>query len=277
MISFSSRLRASRAIPSAQLPVSNSRIPLRIFQTWKSKLLPPDFARWSNTWRSHHPGSTWVLQDDAENRLYIKQRFGFFLPTYDRYPREIFRADAIRYFQLFDFGGLYADMDFECLRSLAPLFNAHCDAAVFGRVVADESWEHAVPNALMFSAQPQHLFWLFCIHRLWAACPSNGSVLEATGPVFLSRALRDYRQWGTARVMEQCRGIAAEIGARPASIAAGPTVTLEPNALYPLAWCDPAFRRLSAIARARANSCNAAAFPRSYAITYWTNTWRESP
>src|SRR5436853_425827 len=87
-------------------------IPARIFQTWKSKTdLPPTFARWSRTFKEHNPSFEHQIWDDADNRAFIRDCFPWFLPLYDKYPAEIFRADVVRYFYLYWHGGIYADMD----------------------------------------------------------------------------------------------------------------------------------------------------------------------
>jgi mannosyltransferase OCH1-like enzyme len=41
-------------------------------------------------------------------------RYPWFLETFDGYPYPIQRADAIRYFVLHHFGGIYIDLDDVC-------------------------------------------------------------------------------------------------------------------------------------------------------------------
>ena len=52
----------------------------------------------------------------------MERYFPFFLSTFDNFPEPIFRADAARYAYLFLFGGMYVDMDTECL----PAGKARC-------------------------------------------------------------------------------------------------------------------------------------------------------
>jgi mannosyltransferase OCH1-like enzyme len=43
-----------------------------------------------------------------------ERRYLWFLETFDSYPYPIQRADAIRYFVLHHFGGIYIDLDDVC-------------------------------------------------------------------------------------------------------------------------------------------------------------------
>jgi len=100
---------------------------------------------------------------------------------------------------LYEYGGLYVDLDMECLRPIEPALN-HSDC-----VVSQEPLEHAqflapvgaplVSNALM-ACRAGHPFFAYVISRL----PSNtgwsawNSVLWATGPYMLTTVYRDYER-----------------------------------------------------------------------------------
>ena len=47
-------------------------------------------------------------------REFIEKMYPWFLKTYDGYTQEIMRIDAVRYFILHYFGGIYLDIDMEC-------------------------------------------------------------------------------------------------------------------------------------------------------------------
>jgi len=99
---------------------------------------------------------------------------------------------------LYAYGGLYADLDMECLKSVDTVLNqTEC-------VVSQEPLEHAeflapvgtplVSNALM-ACRPGHPFFAHVISRLssYAGWVAWNSVLWATGPYMLTTAYRDYR------------------------------------------------------------------------------------
>lgn len=48
---------------------------------------------------------------DAKSRELIATEYPWFLNTFDNYTQPIQRADAIRYFVLAHFGGIYLDLD----------------------------------------------------------------------------------------------------------------------------------------------------------------------
>lgn len=58
---------------------------------------------------------------DAKSRELIATEYPWFLNTFDNYSQPIQRADAIRYFVLAHFGGIYIDLDDVCTET--PLFS----------------------------------------------------------------------------------------------------------------------------------------------------------
>ena len=97
-------------------------IPRVIHQTWKTAEPPAEWAPLVDTWKAHHPEWQHRIWTDADCRSLVAERLPDLLPTYDGYPYAILRADAFRYAVLLVEGGVYADMDVECLRPLDPLF-----------------------------------------------------------------------------------------------------------------------------------------------------------
>jgi mannosyltransferase OCH1-like enzyme len=165
-------------------------IPKIIHQTWKDENLPEMLRSYVASWRRQHPHWEWRLWTDKDNRRFIRRYYPAFLSQYDRYPWPIQRADAIRYFLLHHYGGLYVDLDFECLRPIEPLLNGKTC------VLGQESLEHCrlfqrtpiVCNALM-AAEPGHRFFAAVIEQLpaFAARPDAVQpILTTTGPFMLS-------------------------------------------------------------------------------------------
>ena len=61
------------------------------------------------------------LHTDEDNRAFIAREFPAYLGMYDSYDVHIKRVDAVRYFYLYRYGGVYMDLDFACLRPLERL------------------------------------------------------------------------------------------------------------------------------------------------------------
>jgi len=135
----STTLRAENTIATESkmktlLPLSSSSIkpfdetcqtdiPRIIHQSYISIETLPD--RWKMVpaaWKKTHPDFEYRFWSDEDNRELIRTKYPWFLPVYDGYPNPISRADAARYFVIYTYGGIYADMDIIPLRSLvAPL------------------------------------------------------------------------------------------------------------------------------------------------------------
>lgn len=60
----------------------------------------------------------------------MAKHYPSFLPTFDSYKYPIQRADAIRYFVLHRFGGIYMDLDVGCKRDFAPLLSGDWDVVL---------------------------------------------------------------------------------------------------------------------------------------------------
>ena len=86
-------------------------IPKIIHQTWKNNDVPKHWKKSPEMWKKYHPDYKYVLWTDEDNREHIKLFHQEFLELYVNYPYAIQRADMIRYFLLYDFGGIYSDLD----------------------------------------------------------------------------------------------------------------------------------------------------------------------
>lgn len=184
------------------------RIPPLLHQSWKSCTLP--FRQ--NVWQQQCErvlAKNWtsLLWTDDDNRDFIATHYPSFLKLYDGYDVKIKRIDAVRYFYLWHFGGVYIDLDIACLQSFdryrgfrgRPLlpdshavfaFNNKAYNCIDGTCLKDKT--EAVPNAFM-AAPPRHPFFAYAIHALktHANLTRRGKShpLPVTGPVFLTTRL----------------------------------------------------------------------------------------
>ncbi|KAL9939664.1 hypothetical protein V8E36_001481 [Tilletia maclaganii] len=157
------------------------RIPRIIHQTWKDSTLPPQWQVLRDECRAMHPDYEYMLWTDAESRTFIQSHYEWFLPIFDAYPYPIQRADAIRYFVLHHYGGIYMDLDIGCLRRFDPLLRFE--------VILPKTIPVGVSNDLML-AQKGHPFMDLVIHNLVAFnhqyLTNYPTVMFSTGPMFLS-------------------------------------------------------------------------------------------
>jgi len=258
--------------------IATSAIPALIFQTWKSKdVLPANFAYWRKSFQALNPNFRFWLWDDQDNRRFVEKRFAWFLSTYDQFPTEIFRADVVRYLFLYEFGGVYADMDTECLRPLDHLLTLDADV-VLGRM-GDPSFAHSIPNAIML-ARARQAFWLVVLDLVMEETRQGLRPEHATGPVVLRRAVtlyNDIRQ--RRRVDRMIDRVQARLSGEQQPAERRSRIAILPNEmLYPLDWSDPIHQRFVRRPvvdeqRLLTSTETATLFPKAFMVTYWAHSW----
>mmetsp|Transcript_135362 Transcript_135362/g.235394 ORF Transcript_135362/g.235394 Transcript_135362/m.235394 type:complete len:412 (+) Transcript_135362:67-1302(+) len=173
--------------------LSDPLMPKIIHQTWKDHDVPAKFQRWARSWQNCLPGWEYKMHDDEDNRNYFVKHFPDLLNVYDSYDVPIKKVDAARYAYLAVDGGLYVDMDIECLQD--PTSALHyavgkntdvtlaCEAGIFN--CRDKG---QVSNAFMISSTPKgREFFTQVVYRLQRT-PTWWYVLDATGPLFFTRS-----------------------------------------------------------------------------------------
>ena len=160
--------------------IEDQSIPHILHRTWKTK--EPDYSIFPkkavDSWEKQNPNLLSIIHTDEDNLNFITQNYPWFLKTYESYPKEIFRADAVRYFYLLHYGGIYSDLDMECRKPIIKELpnNMHL-------VTNKKDW---VSNAIMASA-PGNSFWKNVIVNGLIPNKNNSNVLYATGPGMLSK------------------------------------------------------------------------------------------
>ena len=275
-------------IPIISISPARGPFPRHIFQTWKSKTqVPEDYTRWSESVKIRNANFEHFLWDDFDNRQFIADYYPWFLAIYDAYPREIYRADAVRYFFMYQFGGVYLDMDTECLEPLTPLFDSSADVWL-GRLGNDANFPHSIPNAIMAS-RPLQEFWLLAMHFLLenatTTAGSHAQVLAGpeamTGSILLKKTYDTYVSGKRDAVREMIRRVAVRF---PANLRPAPTVStielLESNCWYPMNWANVIHDQLLWEIRNDTIRLGDRAkrwlFPRSYLVSYWGHSWKEA-
>jgi mannosyltransferase OCH1-like enzyme len=156
-------------------------IPKIIHQTWKTSDIPLKCRKWVESWKKLHPDYEYKLWTDNDNRELIKKHYPKFLRIYDNYNHGIYRADIARYIIIYHYGGLYVDLDFECLKNMDKLLK---DNTCFFAYEPAEHFINGKPkicNALFASEKHNPIF----IEFLRTAY--NRSIKDITrSPVYLT-------------------------------------------------------------------------------------------
>lgn len=90
--------------------------------SYKTRVLPERWKDTPETWQTLHPDWTYMFWTDEDNRTFVERVDPTFLPLFDAYPYPIQRADAIRYYILKHYGGIYVDLDMQANQSFEPVF-----------------------------------------------------------------------------------------------------------------------------------------------------------
>jgi len=94
--------------------LQNCIIPLVIYQTWMTKLLPDKMMKSVEKLRKANPEFEYKLFDDTDCRNFIDLHFNSnVLFAYDNLVPGAFKADLWRYCVLFIYGGIYIDIKYE--------------------------------------------------------------------------------------------------------------------------------------------------------------------
>ncbi|TPX42159.1 hypothetical protein SeMB42_g03749 [Synchytrium endobioticum] len=249
--------------PTVPSPPYDTKIPRILHRSWKTENVPQVMRKWTKTCSDLHPDWTHILWTDEMNRELVRVFYPWFLPVYDSYEKNVMRADAARIFYMHKFGGVYMDLDFECIRPMDSLLNV--STSLLGYLSDDYEYEHNIPNAWMAS-KPRHKFWEFTA-RLMQFNPYdpalNQSIAEyMTGPVMLYNA---YYKWNSKHENSPNSDYRVTI--------------LSNDLIYPFdwhsrsPWYNYCWARSSSYSPEKCKKEMNVVGKSSYVVTYWSHSW----
>ncbi len=170
------------------------KIPRIIHQTWKTASIPEKF-RWDfESWREFHPEWQFMFWDDSDLETFVRKEHPDLLSLYLSYPQQINRVMLARYLILRKFGGVFVDIDLECLKSVEPLlinwplFLSNEPPSHHDHPIAVRRKIQQLVGTSFLASIPNHPFWDCLIGRL-SEFSGMYDPLEATGSIFLSSVL----------------------------------------------------------------------------------------
>ncbi|KAM7189216.1 Nucleotide-diphospho-sugar transferase [Rhypophila sp. PSN 637] len=129
------------------------RIIHQIFHNFKDpsdNTIPEDWEVQRQTCIKHNPDFEYKLWTPQTSLEFLEKNYAWFVDTYNGYKFPVQRIDALRYFLMRHFGGIYIDLDNGCMRDLKPLL--HYPAWV------TDGGQGTLSNNLL-GARPGHPFW----------------------------------------------------------------------------------------------------------------------
>lgn len=181
--------------------ISGSNIPKIIHMTCKDKNNMSEFYKQNySSWEKYHVSNGWDIRLYDDNDLTVF--FTEYYPTiYDNiitsYDRIIFKIDIFKILVLNQIGGVYVDMDVECLKPIDDLVKESNSNIIFGY----GPYEHnrglyrnikLIECAVMIST-PNHSFWTnYVIPALKSKTECDKNPVSCTGPVFITNNVDKY-------------------------------------------------------------------------------------
>lgn len=147
-----------------------SEFPNIIHQTWKTKEIPEKWKMHVASWQKFcvEKNYGYKLWTDDDNRNLIADHYAWFLAFYDGYKYPIQRADAIRYFILHKFGGVYVDCDegvqetkFTAMDQMLQHFG-HCDTSAALPITTNRVWNDILTNCFMIAKKESNFMKHMC-------------------------------------------------------------------------------------------------------------------
>tara|TARA_R100001163_G_C5061580_1_gene198513 strand:- start:854 stop:1633 length:780 start_codon:yes stop_codon:yes gene_type:complete len=246
--------------------------PKIIHQSWgcftDNDFLTSNQVQWSNTWKQLNLSYEYKLWNKQQNDNLISSHYSDYKEAYDSYDREIKRVDFVRSCYMHKYGGIYADLDFECLKSFDPLLEEYSEYdVILGEMWTDDSEgapeatnrSFSIPNALMISKAGSD-FWLHYMNFMINSFP-EATVEFCTGPVALRNAYLSYPNKEKILILPK-------------------------EYFFPLSWVQVLNRSIgSRISDSRGLRNSALSgtiteqqkqdnFPDAYAVTYWDEGWK---
>jgi mannosyltransferase OCH1-like enzyme len=147
---------------------------------------PSDKSKWSKewaecqtTWFKYFSDFEYKMWNDDDLDALVKEKFPEFWDYYKNYDTKIKKIDAARYCILYEYGGMYVDMDFLCYKNFWNMIPQDKISLVESPFTTIEYLQ----NSLMISPIKQK-FWLDVLEE--AKKRTGKFVVDATGPRLLS-------------------------------------------------------------------------------------------
>jgi mannosyltransferase OCH1-like enzyme len=159
----------------------------QVFGLW-DPFIPPKIKKRINTWKRLHPSYKHITWNKKTCRNLIKTKFNWFLNMYDSYQYNVQRADAVRYFILYEYGGIYSDVDLEPYKPIEAI-RRRCNNK--GVVFYKSANSDKLTNDFIMSKQ-RCPFWktifknLMILHNT-ELLSKHLTVMYSTGPLFLDK------------------------------------------------------------------------------------------
>lgn len=159
--------------------------PKIVHQSWKNaEAVPALSADYMLSWKKYNPSyEYWFWSDDDNVHIFEHPDLLPYL-SFASSLGAIQLSDMARVAYLYLFGGVYADIDFECKKSFDDLPHAEIILSPEPRIHTQLFGGSEISNAIMISI-PRHPFWLEVLDNIasWDLTKCNENPIGCTGPL----------------------------------------------------------------------------------------------
>lgn len=184
-----------------QNSLSNKKIPRYIHQIWISSIekkeMSKGFQQAADSCIKYHSNYNYTLWTHENILHWLKIEYSWFLPIYKTYRYDMQRIDAMKYFLLFHFGGIYIDLDIKChvediITAMIPKNQTDYEPDIIFHM----GGEGISANTDIMAAKQAHPFFKLAINRLQSANRwfylYHLTIILSAGPTFLYGIYRKY-------------------------------------------------------------------------------------
>lgn len=202
-------------------------IPKIIVQSHKD---PSIYENYRRTWIEQHPSYDYRFMDDIACYHFIQNQMPKLLPTYEKLPLPVQKADLFRYAYIYYYSGIYADVDTICFHPTETYIDLSKKHLVVGIEMTPSTYhkkdseyanEYASPFQILqwtFAASPRHPALAVLLDKIVyftqqisseqiEACSQNNRfTLELTGSILFTQVITDflcYTRLGNITALEQ--------------------------------------------------------------------------
>ena len=162
-------------------------------QMWPTNDVPERWNVLQEKCQTLNPDYKYMLWTDSAIEKFLLNEYSWFLHTYNSYPYTIQRTDAARLFILYHYGGVYLDMDTECLLPFDDIIKKETKNNLQIGVLLAYTVPVGIVNHVLV-AKERHPFLKYMIDydhlvesKGWYILP-HYTVMASAGPIYLLRA-----------------------------------------------------------------------------------------
>ena len=179
----------------------DNQIPRHIHQIWLSTItnepMYDNFHQASNACISLHSNYNYTLWTAEKIIPWLKTHYSWFVPTFENYRYDMQRIDAMKYFVLFHFGGIYIDLDVKCnapdlITAMIPMEKRENEPDIIFHM----GTEGIAANTDILAAKKHHPFFKLALSELPSANRwfylYHLTIILSAGPTYLYGIYQQY-------------------------------------------------------------------------------------